>query len=65
MTIRIEIDLNRCTGCRMCVKSCTYGVLEWLDGEPVVVNPHRCAACLDCKRSCEAEAILIKVTGRV
>ena len=62
MTVRIEIDRNRCKGYRMCVKSCTYGVLEWFDGAPVEVNPHGCAACLDCKRSCEAEAIPIKVT---
>ena len=61
MTVRIEIDRNRCTGCKMCIKSCTYGVLEWLDGAPVVVNPHECAVCLDCERSCEAEAIQIKV----
>ena len=61
MTVRIEIDRNRCTGCKMCIKSCTYGVLEWLDGAPVVVNPHECAVCLDCERSCEDEAIQIKV----
>jgi len=62
MNVRIHIDLNRCTGCKMCVKSCRYGVLEWLDDGPIAVNPHECAACLDYERNCEAGAITVKVT---
>ena len=62
MHVRIKIDYNRCTGCKMCVKACTYGVLEWLDEAPIVVNPHECAACLDCENNCEAEAIQINVS---
>jgi len=46
----------------MCVRSCRYGVLEWLDDGPIAANPHECAACLDCERSCEAEAITVEVT---
>ena len=61
MNVRIHIDRNRCTGCKMCVKSCSYGVLEWFDDGPIVVNPHECAACLDCERNCKVEAITIKV----
>ncbi|MCK4581848.1 4Fe-4S binding protein, partial [Candidatus Bathyarchaeota archaeon] len=55
------IDYNRCTGCKTCVKTCRYGVLEWLDEAPLVVNPNECAACLDCENNCEAEAIQINV----
>jgi NAD-dependent dihydropyrimidine dehydrogenase PreA subunit len=62
MHVRIKIDYDRCTGCKMCVKTCKYGVLEWLDEAPIVVNPHECAACLDCERNCEAGAIKINVS---
>ncbi|RLI09413.1 ferredoxin [Candidatus Bathyarchaeota archaeon] len=62
MTVRVEIDYDRCTGCKRCVRSCSYGVLEWLDDAPIVANPHSCAACLECQKNCEAGAITIKVT---
>lgn len=61
MNVRIRIDLDRCTGCKMCVKFCSYGVLEWFDDGPVVANPHECAACLDCERSCKTGAITVEV----
>jgi len=62
MNVSIRIDLDRCTGCKMCVSSCSYGVLEWFDDGPVVANPHECAACLDCERSCEVGAITVEVS---
>jgi ferredoxin len=40
MNVRIHIDRNCCTGCKMCVKSCRYGVLEWLDDGPIAANPY-------------------------
>ena len=61
MTVRVCIDRERCTGCKMCVRSCSYGVLEWLDDGPIVVNSHGCAACLDWEKNCEAGAITIEV----
>jgi 2-oxoglutarate ferredoxin oxidoreductase subunit delta len=59
MHARIEIDYDRCIGCRMCVRSCKYGVFEWLDEVPIVFNPNACVACLECERNCEANAIRI------
>jgi len=40
MVIKIKIDYEKCIGCKECVKACTYGVLEWLDDTPIVVNPN-------------------------
>jgi len=62
VNVRIDIDYDLCTGCKRCVRSCRYGVLEWLDDAPLVVNPHSCAACLDCERNCDAKAIKIRIS---
>ncbi|MCD6530159.1 4Fe-4S binding protein [Candidatus Bathyarchaeota archaeon] len=57
MVVEIKIDYARCTGCRECVKTCSFGVLEWLDDMPVVVDPNKCAFCLDCEKICPTKAI--------
>jgi len=57
MVVEIKIDYDRCTGCKKCVEACTFGVLEWFEDRPIVVNPSVCSACLECKLSCPANAI--------
>jgi NAD-dependent dihydropyrimidine dehydrogenase PreA subunit len=57
MVVEIKIDYSRCTNCRKCVESCTFGVLEWFENQPIVTNPNRCSACLECKSICSVEAI--------
>ncbi|MGC8940388.1 MAG: ATP-binding protein [Candidatus Bathyarchaeia archaeon] len=59
-TIEIKIDYAKCVGCGECVKACSYGVLEWLDERPVVVNPKDCAFCLECEKNCPVNAITHK-----
>ena len=60
MVVEIKIDYDRCTGCEKCVEACTFGVLEWLDDRPIIVNPSNCSACLECKLSCPANAISVE-----
>jgi ferredoxin len=50
MIVQIKIYYDRCTGCKECVKACSYGVLEWFEDMPIVVNPSSCAVCLECKK---------------
>ena len=57
MTIEIKINYDLCIKCKECIKACSYGVLEWLDGMPIVVNPHDCALCLECEKRCPTNAI--------
>jgi len=57
MVVEIKIDYARCTGCKECVKACSYGVLEWLEDMPIVVNPSSCAMCLECEKRCPTNAI--------
>jgi len=60
MVVEIKIDYDKCTRCRGCVKACTYGVLEWLDDMPVIVNTTSCAVCLECEENCPVNAISVK-----
>ena len=39
MVVEVKVDYCRCTGCRKCVEACSFGVLEWLEEQPVVTNP--------------------------
>jgi len=60
MIVEIKIDYEKCIGCKKCVKACSYGVLDWLDDMPVVVNPRDCVVCLECEKNSPVNAILHK-----
>ena len=57
MTVEIKIAYDVCIRCGECAKACSFGVLEWLDEMPIVVNPNSCAMCLDCEERCPVKAI--------
>jgi len=59
MVVEIKIDYHRCTRCRKCVEACTFGVLEWFENQPIVINPNSCSACSECKLSCPVDAIRV------
>ncbi|MCD6262962.1 4Fe-4S binding protein [Candidatus Bathyarchaeota archaeon] len=59
MVIEVRIDYEKCLGCKNCIRSCTFGVLEWLDEGPIVVDPHSCHGCRECERNCPTQAIEI------
>ena len=60
MVVEIRINYEKCIRCKECVKACSYGVLEWLDDVPVVVNPKSCALCSECERNCPVNAITLE-----
>ncbi len=60
MVVEIKINYKLCIGCKACVKVCSFGVLEWFEDAPVVVNPNNCAGCMECKKNCPVGAIEIK-----
>jgi len=60
MAVEIQIDYKKCKFCEACIKACSYGVLEWLDDMPIVVNAANCTACFECKKICPADAISVK-----
>lgn len=60
MVVEIKIDYDRCTGCKKCVEACVFGVLEWFEDHPIVVDASSCKACLECKVNCSANAISVE-----
>jgi NAD-dependent dihydropyrimidine dehydrogenase PreA subunit len=60
LIVEIRINYDKCIRCKECIKACDYGVLEWLDDMPMVVNPESCALCLECEKRCSVNAIVHK-----
>jgi NAD-dependent dihydropyrimidine dehydrogenase PreA subunit len=60
LIVEIKIDYDKCIRCKECIEVCDYGVLEWLDDMPMVINPKSCALCLECEKRCSVNAIIHK-----
>ena len=57
--VRIEIDLDLCDRCKLCVDSCFVDVFRWDDKEdrPVAAYPEDCVWCLACEDACPVKCI--------
>ncbi len=55
----IEINLEECKGCRMCMNACFADVIRWneVDKKPVAAYPEDCVWCLACEAACPAQCI--------
>ena len=56
---RVEIDYEKCDGCRLCVELCPVEVFEVVEGR--VVARGVCILCLGCLAVCEKRAIRIEL----
>lgn len=57
----IKIDLEECTGCKMCYKSCFVDVIRWDEesNRPYAKYPEECATCNWCELNCPVDAIQV------
>lgn len=55
----IKIDLNKCTGCTLCVKACPFGAIKIVD-KKAVIDLEKCNLCGACVDACKFKAILIE-----
>ena len=66
---RVEIDLEMCNRCKVCVDACFVNVIKWEDknGKPVAAYPEDCVWCLACEEACPAQCIEVipAIPGRV
>ena len=56
---KIDIDLDKCKSCKMCVNACFVDALRWneADKKPVAAYPEDCVWCLACEAACPAQCI--------
>lgn len=59
----IEVVLDKCTGCKLCIKACLYGAIEVVDKKAIIKD--NCNLCGACVEACKYEAILIKVQPKI
>ena len=57
----INIIINKCTGCRLCINACPFDAISMVD-KKAVVDLSKCTLCGACKEVCKFEAIVIEKT---
>jgi electron transfer flavoprotein alpha subunit len=59
----IQIILEKCTGCSLCLKACPFDAIRIMD-KKAVIDLNKCTLCGACVPTCKFKAILIeKATG--
>ncbi len=55
----IEVDIEKCTGCKKCVLSCPFGAIELVE-KKAHIDYDACTICGACANACEFDAISIE-----
>lgn len=58
--VTLSLDVEKCTGCGMCITVCPHAVLVRNNGRVLIGNRDACMECGACARNCPEEAIKVK-----
>lgn len=56
----LQLDVEKCTGCRRCTEVCPHGVFVIDNGKARIDDLDACMECGACSRNCSAEAIKVE-----
>lgn len=57
----IQIIIEKCTGCTLCIKACPFDAIRIMD-KKAVIDLNKCTLCGACKDACKFKAVLIEKT---
>ncbi len=58
--VTLQLDVEKCTGCRMCLMVCPHAVFEIENKRASIRNRDFCMECGDCSKNCPEGAISVK-----
>ncbi len=56
----LKLDIEKCTGCRMCTIVCPHEVFEMNGNKARIINRDACIECGACARNCAFEALSVR-----
>ena len=54
---RVEVDYDKCIGCKTCVSVCPFGAMHFMPAERKVIKCDLCDGDPQCARFCEVKAV--------
>ena len=57
--VTLEMDINKCTGCGMCILVCPHAVFEMNEKKAKIIDKDACMECGACVQNCPADAISV------
>lgn len=57
--VSLELDSEKCTGCRMCIKVCPHEVFQLKEKKAVITERDSCMECGACMLNCPEGAIKV------
>lgn len=60
----IQVIIEKCTGCGLCVKACPFDAIRVVD-KKAVIDLNKCNLCGACVPACKLKAILLEKTTKV
>jgi NAD-dependent dihydropyrimidine dehydrogenase PreA subunit len=59
--VTLELDVEKCVGCGMCLEVCPHAVFELENKKARIINRDACMECGACAQNCPVEALSVEV----